>query len=263
MMMSWYRIYALILRHSYPLRRDFDLLNEMLYWPIIDTITWGFTSVWMTQNQNDTRAVVFGILFALVLWNIIWRSQSEVSRNLMDEVWNANLVNLFSTPIKISEWVISVLIQSVVKMCITSGAVIGTIFLLYTLNMFTLGWWVLPFFLNAMISGWSIGFVSAGIVMRFGPKVQSIIWSLPGIFFPLCAVYFPLAQLPEQVQRVSALLPPTYIFETMRSLVYTGTTPKYFMFICAVLNICYIFLAIWFFVRSFAYSKKRNLARFN
>jgi ABC-2 type transport system permease protein len=111
-------IRAFILRHTYPLRRDFDLLSDMIYWPIVDTLLWGITSQWLYEASGITGLIAM-ILTALVLWNVIWRSQAEVSRNLMDEIWNNNLVNLFSTPLTIMEWITGVLLLSVLKTGIT------------------------------------------------------------------------------------------------------------------------------------------------
>lgn len=256
------RISGLSLRHLYPLKRDFDLLSDMIYWPIIDTILWGVTSQWLSESSGNVQLVV-AILVALVLWNVIWRSQAEVSRNLMDEIWNNNLVNLFSTPLTLPEWVSTVLLLSIVKTAITTLMLIPIILVLYTVNVFTLGWWLLLFYLMASMTGWWMGFISAGIVLRYGPKVQTVIWTLPGILLPLSAIYFPVEKLPEYIQPFSWLIPTTYIFESMRALLNGGTVDWNFVVLSVLLNIVWLSLAIWYFVRSFVYSKNLGLNRFN
>lgn len=266
MNISWNRMYALMVRHALPLKRDFDLLSDMLYWPFIDTVTMGIASQWLTgsaDNQVISQAtLVFSILIALVIWNIIWRSQSEVSRNLIDEIWNNNLVNVFTTPLSLREWIISVLLQSVVKMIITAGFVVLVILGLYAVNVFTIGWWLLPFVLSAALTGWATGFVAAGLVIRYGPKVQTVVWTLPGILFPLSAVYFPMDQLPPVLKQISAVIPTTYIFESMRSLLFSGTVDLNYIALSFGLNVVFIVLAIWFFVNRFRKSQELNLARF-
>src|SRR3989344_9082318 len=177
--LSLSRISGLAVRHLYPLRRDFDLLSDMIYWPLIDMVIWGVTSQWLSESSGTTNLLV-AVLLGLVLWNIIWRSQAEISRNLMDEIWNNNLVNIFSTPLTVLEWIITVLLLSVGKTFITLAFIIPAVLFLYTVNVLVLGWWLPVFYLLASITGWSIGFISAGIVLRWGPKVQTVIWTLPG-----------------------------------------------------------------------------------
>ncbi len=260
--MNWKHIQGLALRHLYPLKRDFDLLSDMLYWPLVDTIVWGVTSQWIGDTSGVAQAAV-GILMGLVLWNIIWRSQSEVSRNLMDEVWNNNLVNIFATSLTVPEWIVSVLSLSFLKMIITMSVLIPAIYLLYAVNVFTIGWWLLVFFVGTTLTGWWIGFIAAGIVIRYGQRMQTVIWTLPGILLPFSAVFFPLERLPIFMQPISRLVPTTYLFETMRSVVNgAGARPDYLV-ISFGLNILLLVLAIWFFVRSFAKSRELGLGRFN
>lgn len=260
--MNWFRVYALFLRHWYPLKRDFDILTDMLYWPILDTITWGLASSWLTQSSNEAGQAVLSILVALVMWNVLWRSQMEISRNLIDEIWNQNLVNLFSTPLTLREWIVSTLMQSVLKMMLSAGAVSLTILLLYATNIYSLGWWLLPFFINIALTGWVIGFISASVVIRFGSKMQTVVWTFPAVFFPLSAVYFPVTQLPQVVQWVSYTVPTTYVFEQMRHLLFTGTVEVQWLWLSFGLNIVYLALAIWCFQYNFNKSRRLGLGRF-
>lgn len=259
---SFRRISGLALRHLYPLKRDFDLLSDMIYWPIIDTILWGVTSQWLSESSGNIQLVV-AILVALVLWNVIWRSQAEVSRNLMDEIWNNNLVNLFSTPLTLPEWVTTVLLLSMVKTAITTIMLVPIVLVLYAVNVFTLGWWLILFYLMASMTGWWMGFISAGIVLRYGPKVQTVIWTLPGILLPLSAIYFPVEKLPDFIEPFSWLIPTTYIFESMRALLSGGFVEWHFVWLSVLLNVIWLTGAIWYFVRSFAFSKNLGLNRFN
>ena len=256
------RIFGLSLRHLYPLRRDFDLLSDMIYWPIIDTVLWGVTSQWLSESSGNAQLIV-AILIALVLWNIIWRSQAEVSRNLMDEIWNNNLVNLFSTPLTIVEWIFTVILLSVIKTAVTMLMLIPAVFLLYTVNVFVLGWWLILFYFLASMTGWWIGFISAGIVLRWGPKVQTVIWTLPGILLPLSAIFFPVEKLPALVQPISWIIPTTYIFESMRSLLMGGGISWQFIAASIGLNILWLSFTLWYFVLSFKHSKSLGLNRFN
>lgn len=249
------------MRHLYPLRRDFDLLSDMLYWPLVDTLIWGITGRWLTEESSIPRLVT-AILTGLVLWNVIWRSQSEVGRNLMDEIWNNNLSNLFSTPLKISEWLTAVIGLSFIKTTVTLVVIIPAIFILYSVNILELGLWLIPFFFLCSMTGWWVGLISSGVVLRYGPKVQTIIWALPGILLPFSAIYFPVDKLPEVIKQISMMVPTTYVLESMRAAVGGAPIDPTYLLISLGLNILYLTLAGWFFIRSFAYSKNLGLDRF-
>lgn len=258
----WHRVYAFCLRHMYPLKRDFDLLSDMLYWPIIDILLWGITSKWISEGSGKS-SIVASILIGLILWNIIWRSQSDISRNLIDEIWNNNLVNLFSTPLTLGEWIVGVITLSVGKMFFTITLLTSVIYFLYSVNMFTLGWWLIPFIFCAMMTGWWVGFVASGIVLRWGPKVQTVVWTLPGILLPFSVVYFPLAMLPSSLKPIAYLVPTTYIFESMRSFLATGTVNGMYILLSFVINFMYLYVTMKWFISSFKKSLELGLGRFN
>ncbi|HLB60328.1 MAG TPA: ABC transporter permease [Patescibacteria group bacterium] len=260
--MKLYRLYAFSLRHLYPLKRDFDLLSDMIYWPIIDVLLWGITSRWLGEASGLT-AIIATILTGLILWNVIWRSQSEISRNLIDEIWNNNLVNLFSTPLTLAEWITGVLVLSVGKTIFTISLLTPIVLLLYSVNIFMIGWWLIPFFVGAVMTGWWVGFISAGIVIRYGPKVQTVVWTLPGILLPFSVVYFPLAMLPTFLHPISYLIPTTYIFESMRQLLLNGFVDPPLIVLSFALNIIYLILALAWFRASFRASLSLGLGRFN
>jgi ABC-2 type transport system permease protein len=258
----WGRIYAFALRHIFPLKRDFDLLSDMLYWPIIDVILWGITGRWLSNGTNGT-SLITAILMGLLLWNVIWRSQSEVSRNLIDEIWNHNLVNLFSTPLSVTEWIMGVLMLSIAKLLFTITMLTTVVYVLYAVNFLSLGWWLIPFFICAVMTGWWVGFIAAGIVIRWGPKVQTVVWTLPGILLPFSAVYFPLALLPTVLRPISYLLPSTYVFESMRSVLVSGTLDWRFLAISFAMNCLYLLLALLWFRMNFKKSLALGLGRFD
>jgi ABC-2 type transport system permease protein len=259
--MKWHRIKALFLRHLFPLKRDFDLMSDIAYWPLVDTILWGVTGQWLS-DASGVASFVATVLMGLIFWNVIWRAQSEVGRNLMDEIWNHNLVNIFSTPLHTSEWLASVVGLSLIKTLITLTVITPVIYLLYSVNALELGLWLPVFFALSVMTGWWIGLFSAGIVLRGGPKVQTVIWTLPGALLPFSAIYFPVDKLPQAMQTIAWMLPTTYVMESMRSVLLTGTLTVNYLWISLLLNVILLGLSGWFFMRSFAYSKKMGLDRF-
>lgn len=191
------------------------------------------------------------IISGIVFWIIFWRAQYEISIGLLDELWNKNLVNIFVTPLKFSEWVAAWLIMGIVKgfMSFTFAAILA--FVLYKMSIFMYGFAMLPFMLVLLLSGWWIGFIIAGIIMRSGSKVQTLAWSMPWIFAPFSAIYYPVSILPHWAQYVSTLLPMSYVFEGMRKVIATGEIDWSKVAIALGLNIIYLTLSLLFVRKSF------------
>lgn len=259
--MKWHRINAVIVRHLYAYQRNFDRLTDSFYWPLMDILIWGLTSSWIQQSQSGVSNVVTILLTGLVFWQIVWRGNYEISVNLLEEFWNQNLVNLFSTPLTISEWLVAVIILSVIKMCITIAVCIIAIYFLYATNIFTLGWYLLPFVVSLLMSGWIMGFLGSSVIIYWGQKVQTIAWTMGFLFAPFSAVYYPLSQLPTWVQHVSVFLPTTYIFEGMRAVIATGNLDTIVLIKSFALNSIYLFAAILLFRMMFEKSRNKGLSR--
>ena len=50
--MSWNKIYALSLRHIYLIKGSFPRILDLIYWPTIQIILWGFISKFFTLNST-------------------------------------------------------------------------------------------------------------------------------------------------------------------------------------------------------------------
>jgi ABC-2 type transport system permease protein len=238
-----------------------DQIADLLYWPAIDIVLWGLTTLWMQQHAGGAdlaKAVLTGLIF----WQIVWRGNYEISVNLLQEFWNRNLVNLFSTPLRLIEWIGGVLMLGVTKVTVALGFGVVAVYLLYALNVFTLGWAFVPFIAMLMMSGWVIGFLAASVVIYWGQRLQMLAWMTAYIFAPFSAVYYPVTILPLWAQKVAWSLPTTYIFEGMRSILKGGQFPWQDFFICFGLNVVYLILVIALFCKMFEKSRSKGLARF-
>jgi ABC-2 type transport system permease protein len=258
--MNFKRSWAVFLRYFY-LFAKLDQIADLLYWPAIDIVLWGLTTVWMQQQVGGTDVAKI-VLTGLVFWQIVWRGNYEISVNLLQEFWNRNLVNLFSTPLKLIEWILGVLMLGTTKVFVALGFGVVAVYLLYTLNIFTLGWAFIPFIAMLMVSGWVIGFLAASVVIYWGQRFQMLAWMTAYIFAPFSAVYYPVTVLPPWAQKLAWSLPTTYIFEGMRSVLRGGLFPWQDFFICLVLNLFYLGLVIALFCWSFEKSRSKGLARF-
>jgi ABC-2 type transport system permease protein len=198
---------------------------------------------------------------ALIFWQVTWRGSVDVSVSLLQEFWNRNLANLFSTPLKISEWALGVILFCFCKLLITVAFGALVVYLLFALNVFTVGWVFLPFVASLLIFGWSLGFLASSGIIRWGHQMEAFAWMIAFIFAPFSGVFYPVSTLPAWAQGISWCLPTTYIFEGMRSILHTGTFPACYFWISLGLNAIYLVASVTLFNHMFRKSREMGLSR--
>lgn len=244
--MKIHRIYGVFLRYVYHFRRSYDSMTDAFYWPTLDLLLWGLTSSFLAKSSDGTIDIVLVLISGVVFWIIFWRAQYEITIGFLNELWNKNLVNLFVTPLKFSEWVTAWIIMGILKGMISFLFACGLAYILYTTNLFVYGFYMLPFFIVLLFSGWWVGFLITGILMRFGVRIQTLAWSVPWLFAPFSAIYYPVSILPEWAQAVANALPMSYVFEGMREILQTGILDWNKFYIAMGLNIFYIAITLLF-----------------
>jgi ABC-2 type transport system permease protein len=254
------RIVGAFLRYFYTLRRGMYQLTDLFYWPFVDILIWGLTSVWV-QSQSHVQNLPLLLMTGLIFWQICWRSSIDISGNLLQDFWQRNLINLFASPLKISEWITGILLLSLCKLCITIGFGSLLVFLLYSLNVFVVGWAFLPFAASLLIFGWALSFISSSLIIYWGHRVEMLAWMVGSIFAPFSAVFYPVDILPGWAQHISYCLPTTYIFEGMRMILRSGSFPTHYFWISLGLDGLYLFSSILLFLYSFKKSSAKGLAR--
>lgn len=255
------RIWAVFLRYFYAFWK-FDTLCDLFYWPALDIFLWGITSVWIQQYEQGVPGLALAILTGLVFWQLIWRGNYEVTINLLLEFWNRNLVNFFSTPLRLSEWVISVMLVGIAKILIHVAFAALVVYVAYALNIFDVGMWpFIAFCASLTMSGWFIGFISAAVIVYYGQRLQMLAWMTAYMFAPFSAVYYPVTALPEWAQKIAYCLPMTYIFEGMRDILYNQHFSLSMLIMSFVLNLVYIAASLIFFVFMYEKSRAKGLAR--
>lgn len=257
--MNFRRIRSTYIRYAYNML-SFDHATELFFWPLLDIFIWGITIVWL-QRLESSFSIVLPILTALVFWQVVWRSNYEVSVNILKDLWARNFVNLFSTPLKSSEWIASLMLLGLTKNIITILFGSACVFGLYKVNIFSLGAAFFPYFLSLVIAGWWSGFISASIIVYFGQRMQMIAWVAGYVLSPFSAVFYPLSALPPWCLPIAKALPTTYVFEGIRQYYKTGVFDWQGYGLSLVLNGLYLCVALWLFVTMFEKSRQKGLAR--
>jgi len=217
-MFSPARVAAMVLRYWYLLRSSWARLIELIYWPTVQMLMWGFLQTYLSQ-QSSTFAVAGGVLVgAVLLWDILFRGQLGFSISFLEEMWARNLANLMMSPLKPIELLISLMIMSLVRLAIGVIPMTLLAFFFFGFNFYSIGLPLIAFFCNLIFTSWSIGIFVSGLVLRNGLGAESIVWTLMFVMLPVACIYYPVSVLPHWLQYVAWALPPTYVFEGMRAL---------------------------------------------
>jgi ABC-2 type transport system permease protein len=259
--MVWARVKAVVWRHLYNFKHSWDRLSDAFYWPAMDIFIWGLTSMYIREATVEIPNIVMLLMTGLVFWMIVWRGQYEITVNLLEEMWNSNLVNLFTTPLTVYEWMAGVVVLGVMKMVIIISFAGMLVYLLYAVNVFKFGWLILPFMALLLMFGWSVGFIVAGLIVRFGMRIQTLAWTGIYILAPFSAIYYPVSSLPAWAQTIARWTPTSYVFEGMRSVIFTGTMDQAGLIKSVGLTIVFFLSSIGFFLLMFNQSRKTGLAR--
>ena len=213
-----HRIGAMILRYWYLLISSWPRLLELIYWPALQIITWGFLQNYISQNAGFFARAGGTLIGAVILWDILFRGQLGFSISFLEEMWARNLGNLMMSPLRPIEFIVALMVMSVVRLSIGAVPVTFLAIGFFGFNLYGLGFALVAFFFNLMLTSWAIGIFVSGLILRNGMGAENLAWSIMFLFMPLTCVYYPVTTLPVWLQPVAWVLPPTYVFEGMRAL---------------------------------------------
>lgn len=255
-MISFGRIYGMISRYYYILRSSWPRIIELIYWPTIQMVLWGFISSYFVGSEKHIPYVVGALLGAVMLWDMLFRSQLSVSLSFMEELWSRNIGHICVSPLRPTEWCLSMIIISVLRTCISIGPVFAMAYWFYDFNILDLGWPLIAFMLNVFAMGWWLGLLITAILMRAGLGAEGLCWAITFMIAPFCAVYYPVSALPEWGQMISNMLPAAHVFEGLRALLLDQTFESTHMIKALLLNLGYFVISIGCFFWSLNYSRK-------
>lgn len=259
--MKWHRVMAVIMRHGYNFGHSWDKIADAFYWPAMDILLWGLTSRYMVEQGGNLPQIVVILLSGLIYWQIVWRSQYEITTNLLEELWSHNLVNLWATPLKLREWLAGVVLLGLGKMGVTLGFASLLAWWLYAVNIYATGWWFVPLLGLLIMTGWWVGLVVSGLIIRFGTRIQTLAWAGVYILAPFSGIFYPVAVLPGWAQAVAQMIPTSYAFEGMRQILLGGKWPMDQVVASLGLNLLYLGLAMVLFNYMFNQRKAKGLAQ--
>jgi ABC-2 type transport system permease protein len=252
------RVGAMLLRYLYLLRSSWPRTLELLYWPAIQMVLWGFTSQFLMTNSSYVARAGGVLLAAVMLWDVMFRGQLGVSVSFLEELWSRNLGHLFVSPLRPYEWVISLLAMSLVRVII--GVVPAALMAipLYHYSIFTLGPPLIAFFALLLVMGWGLGLIIGALLLRHGLGAESLAWLAVFLLAPASAVYYPVSVLPVWLQYVAWTLPAAHVFEGMRAVMFEGVFRVDHFFAALALDVLYVAFGAVVFLYAFRQARQRG-----
>jgi ABC-2 type transport system permease protein len=246
---SPHRIGALVLRYWYLLRSSWPRLLELIYWPMVQVLTWGLIQLYIAQHSGFFARAGATLIGAMLLWEILFRGQLGFSISFLEEMWARNLGNLMMSPLRPAEFIAALMVMSLIRLAIGMVPVFIVALAFFGFNVYELGFAFVFFFVNLILTSWSIGILVSGLLLRHGLGAESLAWTLAFLILPLSCVYYPVTVLPEWLQPLSWLLPPTYVFEGLRALIIDRVFRADLMLGALGLNALYFGAAAFAFLR--------------
>ncbi len=244
-------MYGLFLRHFYLIKGSLPRILDLIYWPTIQIILWGFISKFFSIYSDYYNNTVGIILTCAILYDILFRSSISFNMLFLEEVWSRNFTNLFIAPLRLREIIVSLIFTALVRTLIGLVPAIILTSPLFGVSILKLGLPLLLLFLSLYIFGITLGlFVSAGLI-RFGPSFENIAWSSLFLLAPLGCIYYPIEILPSFFQLIAKALPLVYIFDEARNILINDFVNYDNLKYAYLLNIIYLIIGIGLFYRSF------------
>jgi ABC-2 type transport system permease protein len=257
--MSLQRSAAIVLRQFYLMRGSVARVLPLFAWVGIDMVLWGFMSRYLNAVTATKLNFVPTLLGAVLLWDFFTRVMQGVTMTFFEDVWSRNFLNIFASPLRISEYLIGLVFSSIVT------SFFGLIFMLvvassaFGLSFFAYGVVLIPALLVLFLFGIALGIAATGMVLRLGPASEWFVWPIPALMAPFAAVYYPLTTLPRWMQYVGRIIPPSYVFQNIRNVVSGGAVSWGALSVGAALCFVYLLLAGWFFSRMYHHGVRTGL----
>ncbi len=243
------RVSAMMLRYWYLLRSSWPRLLDLVYWPTVQMITWGFLQYYVATNAGFFARAGGTFIGAVLLWDILFRGQLGFSISFLEEMWSRNIGNLMMSPLRPMEFITALMVMSVVRLAVGAVPVTFLAIAFFGFNLYGLGLALVAFFFNLMLTSWAIGILVSGLILRNGMGAENLAWSIMFIFMPLTCVYYPVTTLPVWLQPVAWALPPTYVFEGMRALLIDKAFRPDLMLDALALNAVFFAVGVFAFLR--------------
>ncbi|HYL97087.1 MAG TPA: ABC transporter permease, partial [Terriglobales bacterium] len=187
------------------------------------------------------------------------RVMMGVTTAFFEDVWSRNFLNIFATPLEISEYVSGLVLSSVATSSVGLAVMLLVAAAAFGLSFLGYGAVLVPFLLVLFLTGIALGIFGAAVVLRLGPAAEWFVWPIPALLSPFAGVFYPLTTLPPWMQYLARLLPPSYVFEGVRQVVAGRAVSPTALAAGGGLAVLDLLLACWFFVWVYRHAVRTGL----
>ncbi len=252
------RVMGLCHRYFYIYTRSGFRLLDVVFWPVMDLIVWGFVAKYFMRLDSANPTAITFLIGAIIFFNILNRAQQSISVSFLEDLWSRNLLNAFVAPITVAEFVASTFVVGLTQIFAVALIMSGLAFCLYTFNILTISFALIPLFLNLLVMGWALGMFTTSLIFRFGHQAEALAWAVPFLIQPISAVFYPVSVLPDWLQPVAYLVPATYCFEGMRAVLSGHGDITSYLLTASALNLFYFLSVCLFFAAMLNNARERG-----
>ena len=245
--MKLQRALAIVLRQYYLMRGSATRIVPLFGWVAIDILLWGFITRYLNDVSSPGYNFVPALLGAVLFWDFMQRVMQGVSMSFLEDVWSRNFLNVFATPLQLSEYLVGLIITSILGSMIGLVAMLLLASLGFGLSLLSYGVMLIPFLMVLFMFGITLGIVAVATVLRLGPAAEWFIWPIPAMIAPFAGVFYPISTLPAPMRVISHLLPPAHVFEGMRTIVRGDPLPGTTLLLAVGLSGIYLLAACAYF----------------
>ena len=257
--MRWRPVAGVLLRQIYLLRGSPTRVVPLVIWTAIDIVLWGFITRYLNSMNGNGVDFVPTLLGAVLLWDFCTRIMHGVGTAFLEDVWSRNFLNLFSSPLSISEYILGLVATSVITSVLGLLTMLALATGVFHLQLFAMGIPLAAFLLVLFVFGISLGIFGSAVVLRLGPASEWLLWPLPALLSPFAAVFYPLKVLPSWMQAVAHVLPASYVFEGMRGVLNGGPLPIGLLLQGTVVAVAELLLAGYFYASVYRHAVRSGL----
>lgn len=253
-------IAAIVVRQLYLMRGSPARILPMFAWVAIDIVLWGFISRYLNSFTHAGVDFIPQLLGAVLFWDFFSRVMLGVTTAFFEDVWSRNFLNLFASPLSITEYVTGLVTSAIMTSTIGLIVMLLVATAAFGLPVFALGLRLIPLLLLLFAFGIALGVMASAVVLRFGPASEWLVWPIPALLSPFVGVFYPLSTLPVWMQWVGRVLPPSYVFEALRAS-YTSqpAAADGTQLWAAGLAVLHLLFAAWLFARVFRNAVRSGL----
>lgn len=241
------RVAGMALRYAFLYKRSLPRLFEIVFWPVMDLLVWGFLTAYLIRSDYGAPAFVTFLIGAMIFWDVMYRAQQGMTLPFLEDMWGRSILNIFVSPVKPSELLAAAVSVALVKIAVTVTILATMAYTFYSFDLTAIGIFLVPLFANLLITGWAVGMVTTSLIIRWGQAAEALAWGVPFLLQPFSAVFYPVSVLPVWLQPVALALPTTHVFEGMREVMREGTLSWSHLGWAVGLNVIWLFLAALFF----------------